>query len=246
MVTRTITSETGIARYLQIADEFDREIRRRYEVGQRLPGEHELAERFGVNRHTLRHAIDTLEGRGLVVRRHGAGTFVVAKPVNYLVDAASRFTENLVKAGHSTESQLIRKVIVKARGGVAKRLNLRDGEKVFAIETLRLVDGGPFCVISHFLPWSIGTAVFEAYNGGSLHTLIARKTAKKLKRVLSLVTTVTVEANDAALLAISPQHWVLRVKSVNVDAAGGKPVEYAVTRFRADRVELAIKIPLGS
>jgi GntR family phosphonate transport system transcriptional regulator len=64
--------------------------------------------------------------------------------------------------------------------------------------------------------------------------------------VLSLVTTVTVEANDAALLAISPQHWVLRVKSVNVDAAGGKPVEYAVTRFRADRVELAIKIPLGS
>jgi GntR family phosphonate transport system transcriptional regulator len=88
--------------------------------------------------------------------------------------------------------------------------------------------------------------VFEAYNGGSLHTLIARKTAKKLKRVLSLVTTVTVEANDAALLAISPQHWVLRVKSVNVDAAGGKPVEYAVTRFRADRVELAIKIPLGS
>lgn len=88
--------------------------------------------------------------------------------------------------------------------------------------------------------------VFETYNGGSLHTLIARKTSKKLKRVLSLVTTVTVEANDAALLAISPQHWVLRVKSVNVDAASGKPVEYAVTRFRADRVELAIKIPLSS
>jgi hypothetical protein len=33
------------------------------------------------------------------------------------------------------------------------------------------------CVISHFLPWSIGAAVFEAYNGGSLHTLIARKMA---------------------------------------------------------------------
>ena len=85
--------------------------------------------------------------------------------------------------------------------------------------------------------------MFEDYNGGSLHTLIARKTGKKLKRVLSLITTLPAQADDAARLAIPPQHWVLRVKSVNVNAASGKPIEYAVTRFRADRVKLAVKIP---
>ena len=243
MVTSTLAPHSSNARYRQIADEFEREIRRRYKVGERLPGEHQLAERFGVNRHTVRHAIDMLEEGGLIVRRHGAGTFVVAKPVVYPVAAGSRFTENLVKAGHSTESQLIRKEIIAARGGVAQRLKLRDGAKVFALETLRLVDGGPFCVISHFLPASIGAAVFEDYNGGSLHTLIARKTGKKLKRVLSLITTLPAQADDAARLAIPPQHWVLRVKSVNVNAASGKPIEYAVTRFRADRVKLAVKIP---
>jgi GntR family transcriptional regulator len=42
-----------------------------------LPGENELAERFGVSRATLRRALAALEADGLVVRRHGAGTFPV-------------------------------------------------------------------------------------------------------------------------------------------------------------------------
>lgn len=45
--------------------------------GGPLPGENELAERFGVSRATLRRALAALESDGLVVRRHGAGTFPV-------------------------------------------------------------------------------------------------------------------------------------------------------------------------
>jgi GntR family phosphonate transport system transcriptional regulator len=33
---------------------------------------------------------------------------------------------------------------------------------------------------------------------------------------------------------------VLRVKSVNIDQRDSRPVEYAVTRFRADRIQLCI------
>ncbi|NOT71004.1 MAG: phosphonate metabolism transcriptional regulator PhnF [Hyphomicrobium sp.] len=239
---RTLLPNLGVARYRQIADALEHEIRNGYDVGQRLPGEHELAERFGVNRHTVRHAIDMLIDAGLVARRHGAGTYVAGKPLAYAVGSGSRFTESLAKGGHSTESVLIRKQVIEARGGVAQRLKLIDGATVFAIETLRSVDGGPFCVISHFLPASLGEAVFDAYKGGSLHALIARKTGIRPERVKSLVTTVPVEPEDAALLAIAPTQWVLRVKSVNVDAATRKPIEYAVTRFRADRVELAVDI----
>ncbi len=239
---RTLLPNLGVARYRQIADALEHEIRNGYDVGQRLPGEHELAERFGVNRHTVRHAIDMLIDAGLVARRHGAGTYVAGKPLAYAVGSGSRFTESLAKGGHSTESVLIRKQVIEARGGVAQRLKLIDGAPVFAIETLRSVDGGPFCVISHFLPASVGEAVFDAYKGGSLHALIARKTGIRPERVKSLVTTVPVEPEDAVLLAIAPTQWVLRVKSVNVDAATRKPIEYAVTRFRADRVELAVDI----
>ncbi|SDR32496.1 FadR/GntR family transcriptional regulator [Thermostaphylospora chromogena] len=47
-------------------------------VGTRLPGETTLAKTLGVGRSTVREAIRTLAGAGLVQTRQGAGVFVVA------------------------------------------------------------------------------------------------------------------------------------------------------------------------
>ena len=61
-------------------------------VGDRLPGERELAPQFEVSRPILRDALKALEARGLLVSRHGGGTFVAdvigqvfSKPVMDLV-----------------------------------------------------------------------------------------------------------------------------------------------------------------
>lgn len=45
-------------------------------VGDRLPGERELAQATGVSRPIVREAIKTLEESGILVSRHGEGTFV--------------------------------------------------------------------------------------------------------------------------------------------------------------------------
>lgn len=45
-------------------------------VGDKLPGERELARQFDVSRPILRDALKALESRGLLVTRHGGGTFV--------------------------------------------------------------------------------------------------------------------------------------------------------------------------
>lgn len=46
------------------------------QVTDRLPGERELADHLNVSRPIVREAIKTLEERGLLVSRHGGGTFV--------------------------------------------------------------------------------------------------------------------------------------------------------------------------
>ena len=69
--------------------------------GDQLETEPTLARRLGVSRSTLRSAIALLEHEGHVERRHGAGTFVTARPVlrndlgqNFSVtDMISRFVE---------------------------------------------------------------------------------------------------------------------------------------------------------
>jgi len=48
----------------------------RWSPGDRLPGEVDLQAQFGVSRTTIRDALNTLTGEGLVVRKNGNGTFV--------------------------------------------------------------------------------------------------------------------------------------------------------------------------
>jgi DNA-binding GntR family transcriptional regulator len=50
-----------------------------WEVGKRLPNEFVLAEEFKVSQGTMRRALMTLEGMGLLNRKPGRGT-LVAKP----------------------------------------------------------------------------------------------------------------------------------------------------------------------
>ncbi|WP_378944106.1 FCD domain-containing protein [Mesorhizobium sp. ANAO-SY3R2] len=61
-------------------------------AGDRLPGEREMAKQFDVSRPILRDALKVLEGRGLMVSRHGGGTHVAdvigqvfSKPVMELI-----------------------------------------------------------------------------------------------------------------------------------------------------------------
>jgi GntR family transcriptional regulator len=65
--------------YLQVADDVQRRIKTG-EIKAKLPGERELAEDYGVAYTTVRHAMEVLRERGLIITRHGRGTFV--KPTN--------------------------------------------------------------------------------------------------------------------------------------------------------------------
>ncbi|HEY58214.1 MAG TPA: GntR family transcriptional regulator [Anaerolineae bacterium] len=50
-----------------------------YAPGSRLPSESELAEEFGVSRATVRTVLARLAAQGLILRRHGEGTYVNAR-----------------------------------------------------------------------------------------------------------------------------------------------------------------------
>lgn len=70
-------AQERLPKYRQIYDHVHESIQRgKYRPGARIPTEMELASRFGASRMTVSRALRDLETKGLLLRRHGAGTFV--------------------------------------------------------------------------------------------------------------------------------------------------------------------------
>ena len=61
--------------YVQVANDVERRIATG-EITQKLPSERDLADEYGVAYTTVRHAMDILRQRGLIITVHGRGTFV--------------------------------------------------------------------------------------------------------------------------------------------------------------------------
>lgn len=85
------TAETSAApRYMALAEALRSRIAQGDpDVGQLLPTEHALCETYSVSRHTVREALRLLAEAGLIARRRGAGTVVVAR------EARQRFAQHL-------------------------------------------------------------------------------------------------------------------------------------------------------
>lgn len=78
-------------------------------VGSNLPSEAALCTSFNASRHTLRHALQTLESDGLVLRRQGAPTQVISRqkvrrftqsfnsPIDILSYPRNTYRENMVE-----------------------------------------------------------------------------------------------------------------------------------------------------
>jgi GntR family phosphonate transport system transcriptional regulator len=241
MSLHALNRNQGSGIFRQIAQALEAEIKSLYRPGDTLPAETVLAERFGVNRHTLRRAVDVLIEAGLLERRHGRGTFVLGL-IDYPISTRTRFTEQLESQGRSANTDIVRRLIVPATNGVARRLDLDEGEDLLFIETCRHADGQPFCLVSHFLPAREYAEPLSAYTGGSLHAFLQTHLHQPLQRVESLVTATLPQGDDAQLLSMPRNAPVLRVKSLNVREDTGAPVEYALTRFRADRVQLSVTV----
>ena len=78
-----------------------------FAVGTALPTERELCESFGVSRHTAREALRQLEQRGLITRRQGSGSTVVARtpPVRY--EQSIQSIDDLMQQGSASRLQVL-------------------------------------------------------------------------------------------------------------------------------------------
>ena len=234
-----LVRHSGIAIWAQITTALRGDIEQGLDESDWLPAEPELAARFGVNRHTLRRAVDELVTEGLVERVHGRGTRVLAQGLVYGIGRDTRFTERLAASGRTARVTLLERAEIGAEGGVARRLRVAEGAPVLRLRTLRGEDDLPYALTLHFLTGAAAEAA-RTYEGGSLTRHLREAGDVTLDRVESLITTRLPLPEDALALRMPRNQPVLRVKGVNACRESSLVQEYAISQFRGDRIQLSV------
>ncbi|WP_218940312.1 phosphonate metabolism transcriptional regulator PhnF [Denitrobaculum tricleocarpae] len=233
---------TGIALWRQIEQQLAEDVAAGvYPEGSRLPTEPELAERFGVNRHTLRRAVAGLVEQGLLRVEQGRGTFVQEHVVDYLIGKRTRFSEIITKQHRNPAGRLLRAQEFEADQTVAKGLKLKPGTPCILLETLNDVDGRPLSVSSNYFPAGRFPELIPVYaETRSITKALTHHGAGDYTRRTTKVMARLPEAEDAKALKQPASKPVLVVESINVDQ-DGKPVQFCIARFVADRMQIVFE-----
>jgi GntR family transcriptional regulator, phosphonate transport system regulatory protein len=229
----------GIALWRQIAQALEADIAGGvYPPGAQLPTEAQLAERFGVNRHTLRRAIGHLQMAGQLRVEQGRGTFVQAGTVSMRAGGPAR-------GGYADEtgskSQILRTGVFRADPQSARNLGLKAGDAVVLIEFLHIADGRPVTITSHHFPGDRFRGLVEAFREeGTLSAALRRFGVDDCQCKRTKVSARLPSPADARHLHMPRSQPVVVAESVNVDPAG-KPVDYSVTRSAGQRTQFVFE-----
>jgi GntR family transcriptional regulator len=120
--------------------------------GDALPSERQLSEVYGVNRMTVRQAVDRLVEAGLVQRRQGAGTFVTdSRPVQNFTPTVVGFSQRMSMAGMNPSSRLLHRDVITSEPIIAHRLNTAADSPLIMLKRLRLVNDEPLMIETSYL-----------------------------------------------------------------------------------------------
>ncbi len=237
-----IQRRTGIALWRQIADAIRTGIGTGLaDENGKLPPETDLAARFGVNRHTVRAAIATLEHEQVLRAEQGKGTFVVSRRrYAYPISKRTRFSAGLSGQARNITGHLLKAERESASPEIAERLGLQPGAELVRLESLGSADGLP---VSRATSWfdagpygGIGELVEET---GSVTKALIRLGVDDYLRQSTSIEATHADDQDAADLQLSPGAIVIVARAVNV-LTDSTPIQFSRTRFAADRVELRV------
>jgi GntR family phosphonate transport system transcriptional regulator len=232
---------SGTSLWQYIADSIAQEIHDRvFAPGDRLPTEAELAQRFGVNRHTVRRAVASLQDIGMIRIEQGRGTFVQEDIVDYPLSRRTRFSEIVRRQARTPSGMLLRSATIPADKTMAEALEIAPGAPIALIETVGMVDDQPISLVAHHFPLERFPTLFEAYHAERKITPMFQKLGiddylRKTTRVTARMPDIY-EIRHLRLARTSP---VLCLEAVNVDAQN-RPIEYGLTRFSSSRVQVVI------
>lgn len=234
-----------VARYIDIKNSIKDDIlQKRYQVGDKIPSERELALIYGVSRVTLQKSMHLLEQEGFIERIHGKGMFVarVIEDDVYLLNNGasdsilgfSREFNHQVKVS----SRLIDHQLLSATSDIAQQLEISPGQNVHFIRRVRYIDNAPVLLEESWINAAVIADIPDAVlDGGSLYEYIETWTGKKIKFYNSVIEGDVFSTEMAEMLGITPGLPMLKVSGVT-KLEDATAFNYSFSYNRADKFKI--------
>lgn len=235
-------------KYLRIAETIRSEIDGgTWGLGDYLPPESTLADRFGVAPGTMRQALRELVAEGTLSSRRGARKIVMRQPrapksnLEFRSFAQWALSENREPSGLVIDSGWIEAAPVDL-----KKLKLKEGERVFRVLRLRRIDGRPVMVERTHYPPEIGRQV-EQLSGDVTSVTNELKVRFGIEFVAAenAFTTAAAGETDHHLLEVDRGFPLLCHLRTSRDRFG-TPIEWSEDRYRGGVVALSIPTVEGN
>lgn len=213
-----------------------------YRRGSQLPTEAELADRFGVNRHTVRRALKVLRDKGAVQSRQGAGVFVTGHARAYRLGTRTRFSQSLDRQGQGLTMSLLATEIRHASDVERTQFGIRAsrGFTVTAVHGVRLLEGQPVSLFNSLIPTDLAPGFTEA--------LTEHRSVTKALQVCGIedytrksthLTAVAADPVQAGHLDCRSGDPLLRSDAVDI-LADSSVIEVGTSWFRGDSIRLVV------
>lgn len=191
-----------------------------FPVGERLPSEPELARQMNVSRPVIREALQMLQSEGIVLRKHGLGTFVQTRAPRLTqgIERLSSMTELIRDQGRQPGTARVTIHRVEADTETASRLSVDPGAPVLRIERVRTADGIPFAVdTSVFRAEMLPADIAEDQLIASLFEFLEAKMGIRLTHSVCRFSAVNADPATAASLSIRTGDALLRLDELYYD-----------------------------
>lgn len=201
-----------------------------------FPTDQQLIDRYEVSRPVVRQAVSALVDDGLVTRRRGRGTEVVAARVEQSLPGSYSLAKAISASGRTETSRVVAAQRAVPPRAIAAALELAPAEEAVRIERVRFADDEPLAIDRSWLPRTVGAVLLEAdLSHGSLYDVLATHGVRPTSGTEQIEPIEPTRADRRRLQMPEPG---LGFRIERLLRAGTTPMEHRVSIIRADRYRL--------
>jgi len=242
---KIVDASNPIPKYLQISFWLKELIETgRYQRGEQLPSEVELARMCDVTRTTVRQAISELTAEGLLRKEKGTGTFVSAiapAELRHKLEHISSTTDLMVDSGITQSTRVLEKRMEQAEAAIAKILFLGANKKVIHVRRVRIGDGIPYVYEESYLPSDIFDGIQNLDLAGSMYKIMTEDFKVSLARCKQTISAVNLNQRIASILELPKNSAGIFIESLTFDE-NSIPIELLYSYHRGDKYKLEIEL----